>query len=59
MKTLAIFDLDGTLAQSKLSLTPDVASLLHRLLLVIKVAIISGGAWPQFEQQVLSNLPPG
>ncbi|MDR3724300.1 MAG: HAD-IIB family hydrolase [Terracidiphilus sp.] len=57
MKALAMFDLDGTLAQSKLPLTPEMVSLLHRLLSVIRVAIISGGAWPQFEQQVLLNLP--
>jgi HAD superfamily hydrolase (TIGR01484 family) len=57
MKDLAIFDLDGTLALSKLPLTPEMASLLHRLLSVIGVAIISGGTWPQFEQQVLFNLP--
>jgi len=31
--------------------------LIGRLLEVIKVAVISGGAWPQFETQVLSNLP--
>jgi len=34
-----------------------MASLLHDLLGVAKVAIISGGAWLQFEKQVLSNLP--
>src|SRR6202167_1085821 len=30
---------------------------LHDLLGVVKVAIISGGDWPQFEKQVLSRLP--
>jgi HAD superfamily hydrolase (TIGR01484 family) len=34
-----------------------MSSLLHDLLEVVKVAIISGGAWVQFETQVLSNLP--
>jgi HAD superfamily hydrolase (TIGR01484 family) len=57
MKALIVFDLDGTLALSKLSLTSNMALLLHNLLSVIRVAIISGGGWPQFEQQVLSTLP--
>jgi phosphomannomutase len=57
MKKLIVFDLDGTLAASKSALDAEMASLLHDLLSVAKVAIISGGAWLQFEKQVLSNLP--
>ena len=57
MKKLAIFDLDGTLAESKASLDPEMAGLIVQLLEVVKVAVISGGAWPQFETQVLRNLP--
>src|SRR5579863_9477402 len=57
MKKLIVFDLDGTLASSKSSLDAEMASLLHDLLSVAKVAVISGGAWVQFERQVLSNLP--
>src|ERR1700690_3624143 len=57
MKKLIVFDLDGTLAASKSSLDAEMASLLHDLLSVAKVAVISGGAWLQFERQVLSNLP--
>ena len=57
MKSLIIFDLDGTLAQSKLPIDAEMGSLLAQLLEVVKVAIISGGAWMQFEKQVLSNLP--
>jgi HAD superfamily hydrolase (TIGR01484 family) len=34
-----------------------MSGLLHELLGIIKVAIISGGDWPQFEKQVLSKLP--
>ena len=56
MKKLIVFDLDGTLAPSKSSLDAEMASLLHDLLGVAKVAIISGGAWLQFEKQVLANL---
>jgi phosphomannomutase len=57
MKRLIIFDLDGTLAESKLPLDAEMATLLARLLEFVKVAVISGGAWPQFEKQVLHNLP--
>jgi len=59
MKELAIFDLDGTLAESKSALDQEMASLLGALLDVVKVAIISGGDWPQFEKQVVSKLDPG
>ncbi|SEM59916.1 hypothetical protein SAMN05192574_101123 [Mucilaginibacter gossypiicola] len=57
MKKLIIFDLDGTLAESKAALDKEMAVLLSDLMKVAKVAIISGGDWPQFEKQVLSNLP--
>ena len=57
MKRLIVFDLDGTLAASKSPLDAEMASLVHDLLEVVEVAIISGGAWLQFERQVLSHLP--
>src|ERR1700733_5211804 len=57
MKRLIVFDLDGTLAESKSSLDVEMATLLGALLALVKVAVISGGDWPQFERQVLSNLP--
>ena len=57
MKRLIVFDLDGTLAPSKSAIDSEMASLLGSLLSVAKVAIISGGDWPQFEHQVLANLP--
>lgn len=57
MKRLIVFDLDGTLAESKSSLDPEMASLLHGLLGIIKVAVISGGGWGQYKKQLLSNLP--
>lgn len=56
MKRLIVFDLDGTLAQSKSSIDTEMANLLNSLLAIVKVAVISGGAWPQFEQQVLAHL---
>ncbi len=56
MKKLIVFDLDGTLAQSKSSLDAEMAALFNKLLDTIKVAVISGGNWPQFQKQVLSHL---
>jgi len=57
MKKLFVFDLDGTLAESKSTLSDEVAGLFHELLNVMKVAVISGGGWPQFEKQLLASLP--
>lgn len=57
MKKLIVYDLDGTLAASKSPLDVEMATLLHDLLGVVRVAVISGGDWPQFQQQVLSKLP--
>jgi len=57
MKKLIVFDLDGTLAESKSSLDAEMSALLHDLLAVAKVAVISGGDWPQFAKQLLSSLP--
>jgi HAD superfamily hydrolase (TIGR01484 family) len=57
VKKLIVFDLDGTLAESKSSLDPEMSGLLHDLLSIVKVAVISGGDWPQFEKQVISKLP--
>lgn len=57
MKKLVVFDLDGTLAQSKSPLDDEMATLLVKLLGVAKVAIISGGDFPQFQKQVVGRLP--
>jgi len=57
MKKLIVFDLDGTLAESKSALDAEMARLLRALLGLVKVAVISGGNWPQFEKQLLANLP--
>ena len=57
MKKLIVFDLDGTLAESKSSLDTEMSALIHDLLGIVKVAVISGGDWLQFEKQVLSGLP--
>jgi phosphomannomutase len=59
MKTLVVFDLDGTLAESKSSIDAEMATLLNWLLGIVKVAVISGGAWQQFEEQLLAHLSHG
>ena len=53
---LIVFDLDGTLAESKAVVTPAICDLLCQLLTVKKVAVISGGAFTQFEKQLLKHL---
>lgn len=54
---IIIFDLDGTLAMSKQALTSEMAALIAKLLAVTKIAVISGGALPQFLTQVVAQLP--
>ena len=56
MKKLVVFDLDGTLAESKAPIDAEMAALLSSLLRCAKVAVISGGNWPQFQDA--SALPP-
>jgi len=57
LKKLIVFDLDGTLAPSKSAIDAEMSGLLGALLNVVKVAIISGGGFPQFETQLVANLP--
>lgn len=57
MKKIIAFDLDGTLAESKQPLAPEMADSLAALLDVAMVCVISGGDWPQFETQVVERLP--
>jgi phosphomannomutase len=59
MKKLIVFDLDGTLAESKSAMDAEMAGLFAGLLAVVRVAIISGGDLPQFQTQVLAQLPAG
>ncbi len=58
-KQAYIFDLDGTLAESKQPLDQETGNLLARLLERSKVAIISGGSYRQIETQFVSHLPQG
>jgi HAD superfamily hydrolase (TIGR01484 family) len=59
MKSLIIFDLDGTLAPSKSPMEAETTRLFAALLEHCRVAVMSGGAWPQFEKQLLTSLPAG
>lgn len=51
-----VFDLDGTLAESKTKVPIEVANALDRLMCNYHVAVISGGRWEQFELQLLPYL---
>src|SRR3989344_361480 len=57
MNKLIIFDLDGTLAESKQALTSEMAEQVAKLLATTRVAVISGGALSQFLKQVVAMLP--
>jgi phosphomannomutase len=52
-----VFDLDGTLAKSKSPVDTSMGTALARLLQTRPVAVMSGGAWKQFETQLLPALP--
>ncbi|MEO6571524.1 MAG: HAD-IIB family hydrolase [Ilumatobacteraceae bacterium] len=55
-KRLVVFDLDGTLAESKSAIDAEMSALLGRLLGVVRVAVISGAGWAQFERQLICRL---
>ena len=59
MKKLIVFDLDGTLAESKAAIDVEMAQLFDSLLAVVRIAVISGGAWPQFQRQLVARLSRG
>ncbi len=58
MPKAIIFDLDGTLAESKSPLTEEMGVLLTRLVSVMPVAVMSGGSYTQFKKQFLISMPP-
>ena len=55
-KKLFIFDLDGTVTESKSKISLEMGALLSELLKTKKVAIISGGKFDQFKKQFLAGL---
>lgn len=58
-KKLILFDLDGTLAESKSVMDDEMTELLGKLLAVKKVAVISGGRFEQFKVEFLEGLASG
>lgn len=56
-KKIIIFDLDGTLTESKSNLDKEMASLISELLQLRCVAVTSGCSFLQFKNQFLSRLP--
>lgn len=57
MTKALIFDLDGTLTESKSALTPHTGTVLARLIARVPVAIMSGGSYAQYQKQLLEELP--
>jgi HAD superfamily hydrolase (TIGR01484 family) len=55
-KSLIVFDLDGTLTETKSDMKPDMAAALRRLLQVKRVAVIGGASHAQFEEQFIRHL---
>ncbi len=55
-KQLIVFDLDGTLAESKSAIDEETAELLGKLLKTKKVAVIGGGKYELFQEQLLDKL---
>lgn len=55
-KKLIIFDLDGTLTESKTPVTAEMASVLRKLLSCRKVAVITGGSYEQMRVQLLRGI---
>ena len=55
-KKVIVSDLDGTLAPSKSPIGRDMAEVICHVLSKHKLAVVSGGAYPQFQKQFLSQL---
>lgn len=55
-KKLIVFDLDGTLAESKSPMDSEMSALLAQLLKKKKVAVIGGGKYEIFKMQLLREL---
>jgi len=55
IKSLIVFDLDGTLVNGDTVIDTEMADLLNKMLEITKMAVISGGDWPHFEKKLLSK----
>lgn len=58
-RKVIVSDLDGTLAPSKSPVSRDMAEVICHVLMRLKIAVVSGGAFHQFEKQFLSQLTCG
>jgi len=56
-KKAVIADLDGTIAESKLPIDSEMADILLRLTSHIPLAVIGGGSYEKFSEQLISKLP--
>jgi phosphomannomutase len=56
MKKIFIFDLDGTLTESKADVDDEMSELMCRLLWEKKVAVVTGGTFKQLLEQLLSHI---
>ncbi|MGH7174756.1 MAG: HAD-IIB family hydrolase [Minisyncoccia bacterium] len=57
MTRAVAFDLDGTLAESKSPLAPEMGTLVTELAAKMPVAVMSGGSYTQFQEQFLVGIP--
>jgi hypothetical protein len=55
-KDLIVFDLDGTLTETKSNMLPDMTRALGELLAEKKVAVISGADYHQFRKQFVAHI---
>ena len=55
-KQIIIFDLDGTLTETKSPMDSEMVGLFQQLLAKKRVAVISGGGFGQFQKQLLATL---
>jgi phosphomannomutase len=55
-KKLIVFDLDGTLAESKSEMDAEMDALITQLLQAKKMAVIGGGMYSLFKHQLISRL---
>src|SRR6185369_5118565 len=55
-KDLFVFDLDGTIVETKSLMDAEMALLMARLLAIKKVAIIGGGKYETFQELFISRL---
>ena len=58
-KGVIVFDLDGTLTESKVQLDPEMGALLAQLIKQKIVAVIGGGSFERFKTQLIAGLPAG